>query len=101
MEAKRYSFIDKTLAAFRLGMINDFLTLILVMDRSGISHNELVEFKNLKASAMSNNQPEGVLCPECKNSMLLEYVNINARTVTGDDSKEVYTCVKCMHQIYE
>jgi len=103
MDEKRYNFIDKTFVTFDFGMIQDFFTLFSLMDKNDISREELTKYRDLKASAISSNKPVGRLCPECEAPMALEYVNISPRTVTGDDSKIVYTCINrdCMHQIFE
>ena len=39
-------------------------------------------------------------CPECKAPMILHDVNTGPGDITGDDSKCVHQCTKCLEQIY-
>ena len=104
MDDSRFKFIDKAIAAFSFGTIQDLLTLLIIIEREGISLDELNKFKELKIVTMAkNNNFVTKTCPDCNAYMVLERLNINSRTMTGDDSKIVYTCInpKCMNQIFE
>lgn len=103
MIKSRYDKIDSELAIFTLGEFQDLLTLMLIMDREDISHEELLAFKELKISEIKNSKHGGEVCSECDSPMRVEAVNISPRTMTGDDSKIVYTCINlnCMNQRFE
>ena len=103
MEEERHKTIDKALAAFTFGTLQDLFTLELVMEREGISKHELYAFVELKQEKLKVGDVVKKYCPECGAAMVAESVNVSPRTMIGDDSKIVYTCTnhQCMHQIFE
>lgn len=93
--------------SFTLGQYQDIITLIKHLDIKGASFEDFIAFIEEEKLIAVKERDAAIakheLCPLCGQSMTTTRVNINSQSMTGDDSKKVYTCTNndCMHQIFE
>ena len=97
--------MEKTLEpfSFTLGQLQDIITLITHLEANNIPFSEFADYVDKKKIERGKEVKKFKACELCKRPMMAEPVNNSPRTMTGDDSKMVYTCTNrgCMHQIFE
>lgn len=101
MQESRYFEIDHIFNAFGFATVQEFFSILLLLKRNNIEIEEFLKYKEYKSVALAGQKNLIKSCPICNKPMHMQSVNINIATQTGDSSKVVYTCVKCMHQIFE
>ena len=101
METNMRLKIKTNLTVFGNGLLQDALTLSIVMNANGITFQDIKDYLDLqRQEILIREKIFRKECPECGGTMQLAPVNTTKGDQTGEGSKSVWTCESCLHQVY-
>lgn len=104
MDKERF---EKNMAVFSFHQHQDFLTYFKEVKKYSYTFEDIEKYITVKIKEKEEEIGKArnkitKICPVCQSHMILLSVNINAATITGDDSKSMWLCINsnCQETIY-
>jgi len=91
--------IETVLNSFSTGMLQDAVNLATLLEANGLCFSDIEDYLSERRKEILLSETAFVQdCSMCDGQMTLSEVNTGKGDQTGDRSKSVWTCGKCLHQ---